>query len=141
VSILTKRESISLTGDPPALGQWHHLDWWYAPEGSVLAVDGVMHDSSTDGCVPDTVEVGEAFYLGDQPSWDPGSRKGVFYPPNGKPRFSSSPPSCWGVIHHAHRVGARFIAPEARNRGPLSSRSIPCYRINGAHAAVTSSSL
>ena len=42
-------------------------------------------------------------------------------PLNGNPRFSSSPPSCRGVIHHAHRVGARFIAPEARNRGPLSS--------------------
>ncbi|MBU0609067.1 MAG: hypothetical protein KKI08_14370 [Armatimonadetes bacterium] len=80
VSILTKRENIQLTGDPLVLGQWHHLDWWYAPEGSVLAMDDVIHDYSTDFCVPYAVEVGEAFWLGDQPWWDAGGRKGVFYP-------------------------------------------------------------
>ena len=80
VSILTRRENIQLTGDPLALDQWHHLDWWYAPEGSVLTVDDVIHDYSTDFCVPYAVEVGEAFWLGDQPWWDAGGRKGVFYP-------------------------------------------------------------
>lgn len=80
VSIMTKRENIQLTGEPLALGQWHHLDWWYGPEGSVLVVDEVTHDYSTDFCVPYAVGVGEAFWLGDQPWWDAGGRKGVFYP-------------------------------------------------------------
>lgn len=80
VQVLTRRENINLLGDPVALGKWHHLVWWYAPEGSVLSVDGVIHDYSTDYCTPYTVEVGEAFYLGDQPWWDAGGRKGIFYP-------------------------------------------------------------
>ncbi len=78
--ITTPRENLSLLGDPVAIGEWHHLEWRYAPEGSVLVIDGAIEDYSTDYSVPYAVEVGEAFYLGDQPWWDPGSRKGVFYP-------------------------------------------------------------
>jgi len=79
-NVLTKREGITLVGEPLALGQWHHLDWWFDNIGAVLVVDDVIQDYSTDPCVPYAVGVGEAFYLGDQPWWDPGSRKGVFYP-------------------------------------------------------------
>lgn len=77
---LTRREQISLLSDPVALGQWHHLEWWYAPEGALLIIDGVIEDYSTDYCVPYTVGVGEAFYLGDQPWWNAAGHKGVFYP-------------------------------------------------------------
>lgn len=78
--VLTKREQVRLTSDPVDLGKWHKLLWWYAPEGSVLQIDGVIEDYSTDPCTPYAVAVGEAFYLGDQPWWDAGGRKGVFYP-------------------------------------------------------------
>jgi len=80
VAIMTPRENLALLGGPVALSQWHHLEWWYAPEGSALVIDGVIHDYSTDYSAPYAVEAGEAFYLGDQPWWDPGSQKGVFYP-------------------------------------------------------------
>jgi hypothetical protein len=80
VCVLTRRENITLIGDPVELSRWHQLQWWYAPEGSLLTLDGVVQDYSTDYCVPYAVEAGEAFYLGDQPWWDAGSRQGIFYP-------------------------------------------------------------
>lgn len=80
IYILTRREQINLESDPVALSRWHRLEWYYAPEGSLLIVDGVIQDYSLDFCVPYAVETGEAFYLGDQPWWDAFSRKGVFYP-------------------------------------------------------------
>lgn len=79
-NVLTKREGITLVGEPLALGQWHHLDWWYDNRGSVLVVDDVIQDYSTDCARPYAVGHGEAFYLGDQPWWDAGGHKGVFYP-------------------------------------------------------------
>ena len=79
VGIMPRRESITLLGDPVTVGQWHHLDWWFAAEGSVLAVDGAIHDYSTDVCVPYAVEAGEASHLGAQPWWDAGGHKGIFY--------------------------------------------------------------
>jgi hypothetical protein len=80
VIVLTRREEITLESDPVELGKMHRVEWWYAPEGGLLVVDGVVQDYSTDNCVPYAVEVGEAFWLGDQPWWDAGGRKGVFYP-------------------------------------------------------------
>jgi len=80
VHILTRREQINLESDPVALSCWHRLDWFYAPEGALLIVDGVIQDYSLDYSVPYAVETGEAFYLGDQPWWEAVSRKGVFYP-------------------------------------------------------------
>jgi hypothetical protein len=80
IQVLTPRENLNLQSDPVELGKWHHLVWWYAPEGSMLLVDGMIADYSTDYSTPYAVEVGEAFYLGDQPWWDPGSQKGIFYP-------------------------------------------------------------
>lgn len=77
---LTRREAINLESDPVALGQRHHLEWWWAPEGALLVVDGVLQDYATDCSVPYAVEGGEAFWLGDQPWWDPGGHQGVFYP-------------------------------------------------------------
>ena len=79
IQVLTRRETLNLLGDPVELGKVHHLVWWYAPEGSLLIVDGVIQDYSTDYTTPYAVEGGEAFYLGDQPYWDPSSRKGIFY--------------------------------------------------------------
>lgn len=79
VHILTKREQLTLQSEPVALGRWHHVAWWYGPEGSVLTVDGVIEDYATDYAVPYAVEVGEAFWLGDQPWWDAAGRKGAFY--------------------------------------------------------------
>ncbi len=80
IHILTRREQINLESDPVELSRWHRLEWYYAPEGALLIVDGVIQDYSLDFCVPYAVETGEAFYLGDQPWWDAVSRKGVFYP-------------------------------------------------------------
>jgi hypothetical protein len=80
VIVLTRREELQLQSDPVELGKPHRVEWWYAPEGGLLVVDGVVQDYSTDHCVPYAVEVGEAFWLGDQPWWDAGGRKGVFYP-------------------------------------------------------------
>jgi hypothetical protein len=80
VNVLTPREGLNLLSDPVALGRWHHLEWWYAPEGALLIVDGSIADYATDYGVPYAVQVGEAFYLGDQPWWDAGAQKGIFYP-------------------------------------------------------------
>ncbi len=80
VAVMARRETLTLTGEPLAAGQWHHLDWWFGAVGAVLVIDGVVHDYSTDFCLPYAVGEGEAFYLGDQPWWDAGGQKGVFYP-------------------------------------------------------------
>ena len=80
VYITTRREQIRMISDPVESGKWHELKWLYAPEGSVLQIDGIIQDYSTDICTPYSVETGEAFYLGDQPWWDSSARKGIFYP-------------------------------------------------------------
>lgn len=76
-STITKRETVRLTSDPIELGPWHRVEWWYDPEGSVLLLDGVIHDFSTDWCVPWAAGRSSVLYLGDQPWWSRG--KPVFY--------------------------------------------------------------
>ena len=78
--VLTRRENLDLQSEPVPLGQWNTVEWFYGPEGSVLRVNGVIEDYSTDYSVPYSVETGDAFYLGDQPWWDAGGRRGIFYP-------------------------------------------------------------
>jgi len=75
---LTKREPVTVFSDPVTLGKWHHVDYWYGPEGSLLLVDGAIEDYSTDWSVPYAHNDSNAFYLGDQPWWDGSSRKAVF---------------------------------------------------------------
>ena len=74
-------QNIQLLGEPVKLGKWHKVQWWYAPEGAVLEVDGEIHDYSTDNSTQyGAGKGGDAFYLGDQPWWDAGGRRDVFYP-------------------------------------------------------------
>lgn len=80
-SIVTRRETVRLTSDPIALGPWHRVDWWFGPEGSVLLLDGVIHDFSTDWCVPWAAGQSSVLYLGDQPWWSQG--KPAFYRDDG----------------------------------------------------------
>jgi len=80
VAVVNGRENIQMLGEPVMLGKWHQLRWWYAPEGAVLQIDGVIQDYSTDYSVPYAVGAGDAFYLGDQPWWDGSGHRVVFYP-------------------------------------------------------------
>lgn len=77
---LTKREYLKLESDPLAPGVWHRLEYWYAPEGCMLLIDGAIHDYSAEYSSPYATEIANAFYLGDQPWWDPAGRKAVWYP-------------------------------------------------------------
>jgi hypothetical protein len=80
VHLLTPAETVQLVSEPLALAAWHHLELAYAPEGALLRLDGVTHDYSTDYGTPYACDLSNAFYLGDQPWWDAGGRKAVFYP-------------------------------------------------------------
>ncbi len=76
--IVTRRGTVELFSDPVAVNEWHHLQWYYGPEGSVLAIDGLIQDYSIDCCVPWNYDCSNAFYLGDRPYWDVGRHKGYF---------------------------------------------------------------
>ncbi len=78
--ILTERDYVSLFSDPVSLGEWHHLEWWYGPEGSVLVLDGRIQDYSTDWSVSYAYNNSTAFYLGDMPHWHTQHPKGYFSP-------------------------------------------------------------
>jgi hypothetical protein len=79
VAILTPAETVSLVSEPQPLAAWHRFELTYAPEGALLRLDGVIQDFATDYSTPYACELSNAFYLGDQPWWDPGGRKAVFY--------------------------------------------------------------
>lgn len=79
-TLWTRRENITLVSGPFSLGDWHHLSLRYGPEGSLLALNGTIHDFSLDYSAPYAHGHSTAFYLGDQPWWDPANRTGVFYP-------------------------------------------------------------
>ena len=78
--VLTRREGVTLFSDPVARGKWHRLEYWYGPEGAALVLDGSIEDYSTDYAAPYAHDISNAFYLGDQPWWDAGGHKAIFYP-------------------------------------------------------------
>lgn len=75
--VVTRRETIRLVSDPVDLKKWHHMEFWFGPEGALLVVDGIIHDYSLDSSSSYSAGHGTHFYLGDQPWHSQG--KGVFY--------------------------------------------------------------
>ena len=82
-TVWTKRERVTTFTDAVAMDKWHHLEFYYGPEGSLMTIDGAIEDYSTDWSVPYAHNRSNAFYLGDQPWWDANKKAGVFYPKDG----------------------------------------------------------